>query len=185
MEFEYDQKDMLSVRIDRKRKFHGTVFLRALGLETDESILRQFYTPVGLTSRAAASSRCTSARGCWSQERLKDRQSRGRRESYPIFAGIKLDAEQIGELDTGQTIDRRRSTSRSSTAPSSSPTSSTSTPARCSSRPTSWCPRTSTSGSTAADSTPVEVFFPDWELVGAILSNTLGQGHHQATPRRR
>src|ERR1700729_636700 len=46
VEFEYDQKDVLSVRIDRKRKFHGTVFLRALGLETDESILRQFYTPV-------------------------------------------------------------------------------------------------------------------------------------------
>ena len=31
VEFEYDQKDVLSVRIDRKRKFHGTVFLRALG----------------------------------------------------------------------------------------------------------------------------------------------------------
>ena len=43
VEFEYDQKEILSVRIDRKRKFHGTVFLRALGLETDESILRQFY----------------------------------------------------------------------------------------------------------------------------------------------
>src|SRR5437868_11620560 len=49
VEFEYDQKDVLSVRIDRKRKFHGTVFLRALGLETDESILRQFYAPIGLT----------------------------------------------------------------------------------------------------------------------------------------
>ena len=44
VEFEYDQKDVLSVRIDRKRKFHGTVFLRALGLETDEAILRQFYS---------------------------------------------------------------------------------------------------------------------------------------------
>ena len=50
VEFEYDQKDVLSVRIDRKRKFHGTVFLRALGLESDESILRQFYAPVGLSS---------------------------------------------------------------------------------------------------------------------------------------
>ena len=34
VEFEYDQKEVLNVRIDRKRKFHGTVFLRALGLET-------------------------------------------------------------------------------------------------------------------------------------------------------
>ena len=48
VEFEYDQKEILSVRIDRKRKFHGTVFLRALGLETNEAILRQFYVPVGL-----------------------------------------------------------------------------------------------------------------------------------------
>ena len=31
------------VRIDRKRKFLGTVFLRALGLKTDEEILRRFY----------------------------------------------------------------------------------------------------------------------------------------------
>ena len=44
VEFEYDQKNMLYVRIDRKRKFHGTIFLRALGLRTDEEILRTFYT---------------------------------------------------------------------------------------------------------------------------------------------
>ena len=45
VEFEYDQKQILNVRIDRKRKFHGTVFLRALGLSSDEEILREFYTP--------------------------------------------------------------------------------------------------------------------------------------------
>ena len=43
VEFEYDHKNLLHVRIDRKRKFLGTVFLRALGLETDEQILKQFY----------------------------------------------------------------------------------------------------------------------------------------------
>src|SRR6266446_1236056 len=31
VEFEYDQKNVLYVRIDRKRKFLGTIFLRALG----------------------------------------------------------------------------------------------------------------------------------------------------------
>ena len=36
VEFEYDNKNLLYVRIDRKRKFYGTVFLRALGLKTDE-----------------------------------------------------------------------------------------------------------------------------------------------------
>jgi len=44
VEFEYDQKNTLYVRIDRKRKFLGTIFLRALGLRTDEEILKTFYT---------------------------------------------------------------------------------------------------------------------------------------------
>ena len=43
VEFEYDNKNLLHVRIDRKRKFYGTVFLRALGLKTDADILRAFY----------------------------------------------------------------------------------------------------------------------------------------------
>ncbi len=43
VEFEYDAKNLLYVRIDRKRKFLGTVFLRALGLTTDDEILRGFY----------------------------------------------------------------------------------------------------------------------------------------------
>ena len=44
VEFEYDQKNVLYVRIDRKRKFLGTIFLRALGLRSGEDILRTFYT---------------------------------------------------------------------------------------------------------------------------------------------
>ncbi len=43
VEFEYDTKNLLYVRIDRKRKFYGTVFLRALGVKSDEQILRTFY----------------------------------------------------------------------------------------------------------------------------------------------
>src|SRR5208283_5174412 len=44
VEFEYDQKNTLYVRIDRKRKFLGTIFLRALGLRSAEEILKTFYT---------------------------------------------------------------------------------------------------------------------------------------------
>jgi DNA-directed RNA polymerase subunit beta len=44
VEFEYDQKNLLHVRIDRKRKFYGTVFLRALGLKTDSDIIKAFYS---------------------------------------------------------------------------------------------------------------------------------------------
>jgi DNA-directed RNA polymerase subunit beta len=69
VEFEYDTKNLLYVRIDRKRKFLGTVFLRALGLIdkidlerigsdahledeikrssfSDADILRMFYTSI-------------------------------------------------------------------------------------------------------------------------------------------
>ena len=43
VEFEYDQKNILYVRIDRKRKFLGSIFLRALGLKNDEQLIRAFY----------------------------------------------------------------------------------------------------------------------------------------------
>ncbi|NWG12484.1 MAG: DNA-directed RNA polymerase subunit beta, partial [Acidobacteria bacterium] len=46
VEFEFDQKNIMYVRIDRKRKFLATTFLRALGLNTDADILRAFYHPV-------------------------------------------------------------------------------------------------------------------------------------------
>ena len=44
VEFEYDTKNLLYVRIDRKRKFLASVFLRALGLRGADEIIRTFYT---------------------------------------------------------------------------------------------------------------------------------------------
>src|SRR4030042_773596 len=43
VEFEYDAKGILYVRIDRKRKVLGTTFLRALGLGKNEDIISYFY----------------------------------------------------------------------------------------------------------------------------------------------
>ena len=43
VEFEYDSKNLLYVRIDRKRKLLASAFLRALGLGSDEELLRTFY----------------------------------------------------------------------------------------------------------------------------------------------
>src|SRR6266852_3357729 len=42
IDFEFDPKDILYVRIDRRRKFHATVLLRALGM-TGEDLLNYFY----------------------------------------------------------------------------------------------------------------------------------------------
>src|SRR6266850_297021 len=39
VEFEYDTKNILYVRIDRKRKFLGSIFLRALGMKSNEVIV--------------------------------------------------------------------------------------------------------------------------------------------------
>jgi len=50
VEFEYETaKNILYVRIDRKRKFLATIFLRALGLKTDEEVIRAFYQTDRLT----------------------------------------------------------------------------------------------------------------------------------------
>src|SRR5215216_705839 len=43
VEFEYDSKNLLYVRIDRKRKFLASVFLRALGLRGADEIIRTFH----------------------------------------------------------------------------------------------------------------------------------------------
>jgi DNA-directed RNA polymerase subunit beta len=43
VEFEYDNKNILYVRIDRKRKFLATIFLRALGLKDNSEIIKAFY----------------------------------------------------------------------------------------------------------------------------------------------
>src|SRR5450432_1254339 len=51
VEFEYDSKNILYVRIDRKRKFLGSIFLRALGLKSNEDILRTFYQVERITAR--------------------------------------------------------------------------------------------------------------------------------------
>lgn len=42
IEFEFDSKDCIHVRLDRKKKILATVLLRALGWETDEEILKLF-----------------------------------------------------------------------------------------------------------------------------------------------
>jgi DNA-directed RNA polymerase subunit beta len=42
LDFEFDPRDVLYVRIDRRRKFHATVLLRALGMTT-EDLLNYYY----------------------------------------------------------------------------------------------------------------------------------------------
>ena len=54
VEFEYDAKNLIYVRIDRKRKFLATVFLRALGLRTAEEIIRAFHAVERVETKASS-----------------------------------------------------------------------------------------------------------------------------------
>jgi DNA-directed RNA polymerase subunit beta len=42
LDFEFDQKDIMYVKVDKKKKFYATVVLKALGY-TEEDVLRKFY----------------------------------------------------------------------------------------------------------------------------------------------
>src|SRR5260221_13268865 len=58
LDFEFDHKDILYVRIDRRRKLHATVLLRALGYSTEE-LLNYFYDHETLSIGKAGSILCT------------------------------------------------------------------------------------------------------------------------------
>ena len=62
LDFEFDPKDILYVRIDRRRKFPATILLKALGYSTQE-ILRFFYkTEIFVIEK----------KGCWREAKLEN-----------------------------------------------------------------------------------------------------------------
>jgi DNA-directed RNA polymerase subunit beta len=62
LDFEFDPKDILYVRIDRRRKFPATILLKALGYSTQE-ILRFFYnTEIFVIEK----------KGCWREANLEN-----------------------------------------------------------------------------------------------------------------
>ncbi len=179
VEFEYDQKDVISVRIDRKRKFHGTVFLRALGLESNEAILRQFYTGIGITPVAAkkegeARVRLAIPPRVVEGERLKDRQSPGRRDRYPMFANLVLEPEQLGSLETGQGLEVEVPLADLGRALFIADVVDLDT-GEVLFEANDLVPEDLVERLTDRSSTPVEVFFPDWELIGNTIANTLAK----------
>jgi len=173
VEFEYDQKDVVSVRIDRKRKFHGTIFLRALGLESDEDILRQFYTPVGLEPGGKKPTLVVTPEVLKS-ERLKDRQSRGRRDSYPIFAGLTLEKADIEKLEKDESLELEVDKSELERAMFVADVVDLDT-GEVLFDANSLVPEDLEERLEDHNTTPLEVFFPDWELIGATLSTTLAK----------
>ena len=176
VEFEYDQKEVLSVRIDRKRKFHGTVFLRALGLESNEDILRQFYVPIGLQPKDDGKFDLAIPPKVLEQERLKDRQSRGARRQYTLFAGISLSPQEVETLEKDGTVGREVGISDLERALFISDVVDLET-GEVLFEANDLVPEDIAEQIDGRKVTPLEVFFPDWELCGNILTNTLTKDH--------
>jgi len=103
VEFEIDPKGLFGVRIDRKRKFPGTVFLRALGLETDEAILKKFYSAIPLVFEKGKVT-LTIPADVVHKEELRVRHLRGIRKDGKIFADIKLTNDMRDTMSRGQSI---------------------------------------------------------------------------------
>jgi len=93
VEFEIDAKGLFGVRIDRKRKFAGTIFLRALGLESDEAILKKFYSAVAVRYEKGKAV-LTLPPSILAKEELRQKHLRGIRRDGRIFAEIKLTNDQ-------------------------------------------------------------------------------------------
>jgi DNA-directed RNA polymerase subunit beta len=92
IEFEFDKKQVLYVRIDRKRRFPGTVFLRALGLETNAQLLEVFLNLFPAKIAADGVTLMLDDRILAVEDERASAQV-GRRTAAPdLFAGLKLDA---------------------------------------------------------------------------------------------
>jgi DNA-directed RNA polymerase subunit beta len=177
VEFEFDQKGILFVRIDRKRKFPATIFLRALGLETDEAILREFYAPVKARLERGRAY-LTIGRDVLKQEELKERYARVKRETKAIFAGIKLSAEDQKEMNRKGAIERSVDAAAIEKACFIADVVDLSTGEVL-------FEAGQEVGTDAIEQLKergvkeIEIFFPDWDLAGDILVNTIRKDTHK------
>ena len=177
VEFEYDQKAVLFVRIDRKRKFPATIFLRALGLETDEAILRQFYAAVPARFERGRA-HLTVTREVMKQEEMRDRYARVKRETKLVFAGIKLSLDDQKEIAKKGSIDRSVDESAVEKACFLSDVVDLSTGEVLFEAGQEL-------GAGAVEALKergikeIEIFFPDWDLSSDVLVNTIRKDTHK------
>jgi DNA-directed RNA polymerase subunit beta len=177
VEFEYDQKGILFVRIDRKRKFPATIFLRALGLETDESILRQFYAAIPARFERGRAY-LTVNKEVLKQEELKERYARVKRETKTIFAGIRLSVEDQKEIAKKGSVERSVDDAAVEKACFLADVVDLSTGEVLFEAGQEL-------GADAVENLKergikeVELFFPDWDLSGDVLVNTIRKDSHK------
>ena len=177
VEFEYDQKGILFVRIDRKRKFPATIFLRALGLETDEAILRQFYTAVPARFERGRAY-LTIGKDVLKQEDVRERFARVKRETKVIFGGIKLSGDDQKELARKGSIERGVDDAAVEKACFLADVVDLATGEVLFEAGQEVGPD-AIEALKERHIQNVEIFFPDWDLHGDVLNNTIRKDTHK------
>jgi DNA-directed RNA polymerase subunit beta len=174
VEFEYDQKNILYVRIDRKRKFLATTFLRALGLATDSEILRTFYEPVAVRWEGKNLFRTLGRDliGSKASDEIRDPKSK----NVIVAKGKKIVEGLYNQLVKGGVKEIRMELDGLEGALSMSEVVNQETGEILVESNTEVSPRT-INALTDAGIESLEVFFPEREDTGATLSQTLKKDH--------
>jgi len=171
VEFEYDTKNILYVRIDRKRQIPGFYFSAALGHESNEIFLRTLL-PGGAYLAARQGAVLDVSPGIvdrkLTHEIRKPQVRRSDRRSAQAHHRQSLQG-----IDQGQGFRRFAPLWPISKAPTASPTSSTAKPVKCCSKANK--PLTADLWQAFAESgiTEADVFFPERDDIGLVLSRTL------------
>jgi DNA-directed RNA polymerase subunit beta len=176
VEFEYDHREVLNVRIDRKRKFHGTVFLRALGLESNEEILRRFYSTISMKLAGRGQVDLEITPDVLGREALRERYTSAPRTRFRIFAGLELTEDVRKKLKKGQSVQQKVKISHLDRALFVSDVVDLET-GEVLFEANDQVPEDLESRLKDRAHTELEVFFPDWDICGSILSNTLAKDH--------
>jgi DNA-directed RNA polymerase subunit beta len=174
VEFEYDAKNILYVRIDRKRKFLATSFVRALGLSNDSEILRTFYQPakVRWEGKDLYRSLGRDLIGTKANEEIRD--SHGR--SVLVSKGKKITASLYNQLVKAGIKEIKTDVDGLEGALSLSEVINTDT-GEILLEPNSEVTSQTINSLSEAGIAEVEVFFPEKEDAGVTISQTLKKDH--------
>ena len=165
LDFEFDPKDIIYVRIDRRRKMHATVLLRALGYSTQD-LLNYFYnTETVFLEKGGKYAKSVEYDLLAGQRATRDIKVGS---EVIVKKNTKFTKAAIKKLQARRRSIACRSTSRSSSARSRRTTSSTRRPARSSSRSTRRSPRPSSRSSARRASTSFKILFIDGLNVGSL-----------------
>ena len=171
LDIEFDAKDIVFARIDRRRKIPVTSLLKALGMDAEE-ILRTYYNTLNYERTKKRLAQALRRRE--DEERQADARPDRRQDRQGRPRGRQEALGPPGQEARRERPDAPRWRSmRISTARSSPRTSSTSRPARSTSRPATRSTRSCSPSCTDAGFDELPILDIDHVTVGAYIRNTL------------